>query len=900
MRRFFLWCRSVFMRGRLEREMREEMSQHISQATSRNIARGMSARDAAKAAEREFGNVAYLQEQARDARGQRWIDALTGDVRFALRHFRRTPLTTVTMIVVLSFGIGVNTALFTAFHSMWSLPGPGIPHDDALARIRGVDVTLASGEYRLRLLPFPEVTQYMAQQSVFASVAATTRNAGVLRRTELQATPASADVVYVSDNYFDLLKVRPALGRWLGASSSADASTALTAMISHHTWVAMFDSLPDVIGRTFEINGIPVTITAVAPRGFAGTREISHPFAAWLPLGAYTTLERTGPSVFASPDSARFFAFARLTAGVTHAAAEPAAKAIAARAAAARTEQVGAPVPVIATADVVPLRAMNDNPDLDEPMRQVGTVLGMLTLLVLLVTCTNVSSLLVGAAVARRREIAVRLSMGAARRRIIRQLLTESVLLAVAAGALGMLIMWTVLKVVNQRVPAQYFGDYVRFDWQGFVFTFGFAIATGVLFGLSPALHGTRMALAETLKNTASAVSHSRAWPQRALVVAQITLTQPLLVGVFAMVMLGSEEIRNARTSAADAETLFMTLDTHAGSAPVARKHADLARVQQRLAGLPGVAGAAPESEEYYRVLSVHPDDRTESGQQSDAIDVRTKPTTPGYLAVRDVPVLLGRDFSKMDVDSVSSAVIIGDRFARDLFGGESPLGRRVQIQGEPHYRTIVGVVDEDASDAVRTTRPSQPLVYAVSTIDMLPDQLVVRTRGPALPLMPALRQAVAAEATHLPLGEMETKQMQRDELRRLQLRTFSGVGIGGLLTLLLSAIGLYAVVAFAVSQRTREIGIRTALGARRNQIVGLFFSTGLRLSLFGLLLGLPLGLIVFRFMLDLITAGTGQIKSVPIALSVAVGVLVVAAIATWVPARRAAAVDPLISLRAE
>jgi predicted permease len=678
----------------------------------------------------------------------------------------------------------------------------------------------------------------------------------------------------------------------------------LTAVISHAVWDRLFDRAPDVVGRTFRVNDIPVTVVGVAPRGFGGSTYWMNRYGVWLPLAAYPVIQRSGMQVFSSPDSARFNTVALLRPGVDTEQAIPTVKAIAARADAARTPRVamltGGPMRWIATADVAPMTDWNEDPEDEDEIKQGALLMGAFTFLLLLITCANVSSLLVGIAVSRRREIAVRLSLGAARTRLIGQLLTESVLLASAAAALGMFTFWAVLRAMTMRFPGAAFDQAIVIDWRSTLFTIGFAILTGLLFGLSPALHATRLALADVLKDAGRAASGSRSILQRALVVVQITLTQPLLVAVAALLLLSVTDIQKLTTSELDERIVNLNFNVYSGVASTAERHSDMARVQERLRGLPAVAGAATEGRISSHRATAHPADRQAASPLPDTVRVNGRMVAPGYLALWDIRILRGRDFLASEMDTTISAVIIGDRFARGLFGNADPIGRRLRFDRDSLYMEVIGIADEAAMDGLRPSTPDtyQPIIFWPINTVAVPGRIVVRTHAPAEPFLPHLRVAALSAAPHLPLDELRTVQQSREENRRSLLQGFAAIGAAGLLALFLSAIGLYAVVSFAVNQRTREIGIRTALGAHRGQVVRLFFNSGVRLSAFGLVLGLPLSLIALRILGDL--AGIESVSSAGVAASVALGVLIVAALATWLPARRAAAVDPLTALRAE
>jgi hypothetical protein len=499
--RAWLWLRSLLFRARLERDMQEELSSHLQRATDRFSASGLTPADARHAANREFGNVAAITEEARDARGGRGLESVLADVRYGVRCLSRTPLSALTMIVVFALGIGCNAALFLFISSIVNSPVPGIARADSLVRIRGIE--RRPGAAIGREFSYPEYRDYAAQQSLFASVAAWTSSDAVLGVSggdgAGQEALFSGAVTYVTANYFEVLGVRPIVGAGLPRDTpDQGGEPPLLAVISYAVWERCFGLAPDVAGRAIKVNNSTVTVVGVAPRRFAGARTGGSQMRVWLPLSARPLLQRTATD-FTSYDPAFLGLAARLQPGVTPDQTLATAAAIGARSMQLTVSQSGSR----RSTDVVPMLAGNyfppsgETPDL---ISRAGSL--VIPLLILLVTCTNVSALLAGLAIARRREIAVRLSLGAARRRIVRQLLTESVLLALAAAALAMLVIAILLRFIESSIA----DVHVVVDWRALLFTLVIAVAAGLIFGLSPALHGTRMSLADVLKDAAGGV----------------------------------------------------------------------------------------------------------------------------------------------------------------------------------------------------------------------------------------------------------------------------------------------------------------------------------------------------------------------------------------------------------
>ena len=580
-----LWIRSVVLRRRLEREMREEMAEHLERSTERLIARGLSPEEARREALREFGNVTYHQEQARDARGAIWLDALAADVRFALRHFARTPGTTVTMFVVLAVGMSISTLLFSYVHSYAVQPPPGIALEDDLVRIRGSRSAGVDGRL-YRTFSEEEFLAYRKLTDHFRAVAGWTDQAVQLDAgDDAGRRGLEARATFVTENYFSVLDVQPVLGAGLPALDSGDPSMAAVAVIGHTAWDLLFGRSPDVIGTTLAVNGVPVTVVGVTPESFDGWPGYSM-FQLWMPLSAR--------SLLMPEPSGAFRAMGRLRPGVSPRAATAAVQVVAARTAAA-DEEVRALEP---STDVVPLLSANGDPMFEQDVRLMSFSVGLLGLLVLLVTCTNVSSLLTGLATARRQEMAVRLSMGAARTRLIRQLLTESAMLASVAAAAALAVVWLVLGVVNERIPA--IPLEMGITWPATTFTFGVALAVGVVFGLSPALHATRLAVASALRDSAATAGAARARLQRGLVVAQVAFTQPLIVLLAAVLLLVLGQFQpQTRTEIADrviALSVRLPVPPPATTAPEAAQQQRVAvrQLADRLRSTPGIEAAVP------------------------------------------------------------------------------------------------------------------------------------------------------------------------------------------------------------------------------------------------------------------------------------------------------------------
>ncbi|MGH7678302.1 MAG: ABC transporter permease [Gemmatimonadaceae bacterium] len=880
------WLRSIVARRRLEREMLEEMATHIDEAAERFRASGLSERDALLAARREFGHAGVVQEEARDARGARWVDSIAADLRFALRQFSRRPLTTVTIVLTLTLGIGATASMFSVTEGVFNRPPPGIPDDAALVLIRGIDVDQTGR--RERLLPWPEVTEYAAQTGKFSAVAAWTTEELAVDVTSGEGG-TSVRTQFVSPNIFGVLGVRLAHGPGFVQTRFDDVSEPeLTAVVSH-AFAEHIGGAAAAVGKHLRLNGVAVQIVGVTPPRFNGPNRSNSSHTVWLPVSSYPVMTHSGQRVFATRDTGEFRAVARVHPTTNIAEASAAVNALAA----ALDVRVPTDERRPASGDVVRLRGETRVRGISSGDIEQTVISGVVVLLVLLVCTTSVSSLLIGAAESRRAEIGVRLALGASRARVARQLLTENAILAVIGGALGLMVFAWVCRIVAAQVVHS---DIVP-DWTTAGFTLLSAIVTTILCGLSPALHATRSGVATVLKQGAPGAT-SRSRLQRAFVVAQIALTQPLLVGLMVMMSLELRGLAPQPGSAVADRLLLFESDNYPsvpGNNPDPMPH-----LMQRLAALPGVIGVVPELSGRYGPPTTF--EVPGEGSIPTAFRARVQGASPDYFRMVGVRVVMGREFAAADTAPGAPArVIIGTASAARLFGAVSPPGQRlfeVTTDGKRIEHEIVGVV---ASDQLGETddEDERVQVFLPYTNPRRVATLLIRTSRPADELIPSIQEAVRAEAPRLPLASMRTLERIDRERRRETLQAAGASVGGGMIVLLLASIGLYAVVAIAVGQRRREIGVRVAVGASPRQVVAIFFNAGLRLCLVGLGIGLPLSWAAFRILGSQLTK-VAETNVVALVMVIGVAVVAVASLATWLPARKAAGVDPLIALRAQ
>jgi predicted permease len=567
--------------------------------------------------------------------------------------------------------------------------------------------------------------------------------------------------------------------------------------------------------------------------------------------------------------------------------------------------------------EVAPLLADNLEPGFEANTRFVKFAFSVLGLLTLLVTCANVGSLQTGLALARRREIALRMSLGAQRGRIIRQLITESLALSLLAAGGAVIVTLCLIRTLL-RIVGTFSFDLV-FDRTAIVFTFGVALLAGLLFGLSPALHATRVAITGALKDSAVAIAGGRARLQRSLVVAQIALTQPLAVCIATLVLIGitnyrenppnpyGESIVQLRLASAGARDI--TGDAATGD-PAARERERLEteRLVEAFRQVPGITHVAfvPSRASINFEAFTRTDAARPGSDDAEAFYLLGRAVMPGYLDLVGTPIVLGRDLGAADTAGFRAntiPIVIGDDMARSLWGDGNPIGRRVERAAatEPMTLEVVGVYEEEVGALGHSRNPFTIFVPPDPRLEAQAASrlIMLRVSSPAGTVVPTIRGIVRDEAPRAAIMELRTLASLQDEERFVLWGAIALFSSGGLVVLLLCALGLYAVVAFAVGQRTGEIAVRMAIGARARQIVRHFASDGLRLTTIGLVLGLPLSVLGVHGLMSL-APDVPDVNLTLVMAVVAIGVLAVAGLASWIPASRAAEVDPAAILRRE
>ena len=880
-RQFFARIRALVSSGELDRDFAEELRSHLEMATEDNIRTGMAPEEARRQAAIKLGAASSLQSRHRDVRAFRPLDELGQDLRFAARLMLKDRWFAAAAIVAMALGIGANTLGFSIINAAF-IRGFAFDRPDALHAISWRPT-------RGRRLPLsvPDLDDLRSRSRSFSAIGAS--SFGAINISDDHGAPEQTQGSRITANLFDVLRQRPILGRTFVEGEDRRGAPGVV-IIGNEIWAIRFARDPGVIGRILKIDGRPATIVGVMPEGmkFPDNSELWVPFVP-------TDVQR-------SREVRVLSAFGRLADGVT-------------------------PPQAAAEIDGIAQRILRDHPELAKSAsggqidtlhqrflngaapRMFVVIMGAVVF-VLLIACANVANLLLSRALYRAREIAVRHSLGATRFRILRQLLIESLVLSSLGGAAGLLFARAALRAFDAAVQASGAPYWLRFtiDYRVLFYVAVICVATGVLFGLAPALHIWRESQADTLKEGARGSTGSRRAGRfgSAMVVVELVLTIVLLCGAGLMLRSFTALYAVAPGFTIDGLTrMRMQLPPANYPTPDARLRF-FERLLPKVAASPGVQHAAfatsvpPRADEEWRF---------EVDGRRYADDERrpwtgTVTITPGYFDLLGVAIVRGRGFNDGDGAPGAANTVVSQVFADRYFRGEDPVGRRIRFmmrddEKEPHpWRTIVGISapfqQGDDSEAFRSPVAYLPLRQSPPRTA----SLLVRSALPPSSVMAVVRSAVQSIDADQPVFNVETIAAvfaNERSIYRIFATLFAALAAIGLT---LSAIGVYGVIAYAVTQRTQEIGVRMAIGAQQWDVAWMFVRKGMVQLGLALLIGLPaaVGLgIVARFRLVEVEP-TDPLTI----LAVAIVLIVVALVACVVPARRAANVDPMIALRSE
>jgi predicted permease len=803
------------------------------------------------------------------------------DLRYAVRMLCRSPGFTVVAVLTLALGIGANTAVFSLLNAALLRPAPGTDPGQL------VWITGNTGPRGYRSLSYQEVLDHGRQDSVFSGVMAWQDMGLVLSHP---GEPERISALLVTPDYFQVLGQRLEIGQPLPTAAPADPAVVL----AHGLWRRRFAQDANVVGKTITLSGRVFTVVGVAPRGFNGI-DLGEGTDVFL---SFDAAGRAWPGVAANMATRNSWwvrAVGRLRPGVTEAMARLRVEAEGARLATAYPREMRG------TGASIARLAGGMDPGNRREAVPVFVLLMAVPALVLLIACANLANLLLQRAAARQREIVVRRALGATRARLVRQLVAENLLLAAVAGAAGVLASFWIADVVAAlgHVP-EAVTSIMRPDARVLGFALTVAVTTGLVFGLVPALAATRPRLTAMTGDAAAGTRFSRSRLVAAFLVAQVAVSLVLLVtaGLFLRSLDKATRVDPGFTAR---NGVIASMDLAVEGYDLARRGEFYRAMLERVTALPGVTAASIASDLplHGRTFGTYVTPQGAADERG-SVGIGVAAVWPGYLGTMGITLRAGRDVADGDNAAAPKVALINEALARRLWPGRSPIGQRMHLGGLRD--SIVEVVGVTADVKHRSlTEDPRPFVFVPERQqpDYAPDMtLVVRTSGEPMLVVPALRQAVreldAAVALYgiRPLDQLVSDGLGKERAASALLGAF------GLLALLLAMVGLYGVVAYAVTQRTREIGIRMALGARQAVVLGMMVGDGVRLAVIGIVIGLALAVAVTRVIQRFLYGITAT--DVPTFVAVALVLALIAAFASWVPARRAARVDPTVALRAE
>jgi predicted permease len=826
------------------------------------------------------------------------MSAFLHDLKFGARLLAKTPAFTAVAALSLALGIGANTTIFTLVNAVLLNPLP-VEDPSQLVSIWTTDERNRSNQAAFGFLQTSPMNfrDLRDKNEVFSGI---TGHVGVpLNITGGTGQPEQVFGELVTGNYFSVLGARPQVGRGFLADEDQTPGAKLVAVLGYGEWQTRYGGDPSIVGRTINLNGNAFTVVGVMPQGFKGTNAIGAP-ALWVP---YMTYPQTTNGFFrelAEPNNRRGLVFnmtGRLKPGVSVQQAEANLKTIA-----RQLEQEYQNDNQGRSVTLIPLAQATINPGFRDNIVRAGGVLMTIVGLVLLIACANVANLLLARAAARQKEIAVRLSLGAGRGRLIMQLLTEGTLLALLGGAAGLLLAYWAQGLLWSFRPPFLAADAIDLhpDTRVLLFTLAVSVATGMIFGLAPAIQASRPDLVVELKDKTSAPSGSnRLFSLRNILVsAQVALSLVALVG--AGLFLRSLQNAQQISPGFDSEHLaVLSFDLGAQGYTEERGRQFQQRVLERAAAVPGVQAASVSSTV---PLFAGGFARTVFLEGQDASDrragrlVQISVVGPQYLETVGIPLMRGRTLSERDQPNTPNAVVINETMAKGFWPDQDAIGKRFKFFGQDFFNQVVGIAKDSKYNFIG--EEETPFIYQATTQVYQPQlSLFVRAAQPQA-VLGTVRGEIQQLDRNLPLTGVFTLREVFDQalwaprMAASLLATFAG------LSLALSVIGIYGVMAYSVSQRTRELGIRMALGASRADVLRLVVFQGLRLTLMGVVLGLGVSFALTRLVVSLLysVSPTDVVTFTVVPLLLAVAALA----ASYLPALRATRIDPMVALRYE
>ena len=881
-----LRLRSIFHKNQTELELSEELQFHLQNQIDEYVAQGMNPKEARHAAFRSLGGIEQAKEECRDARKVNLIDNFLQDVRFGLRILRRSPGFSILAILCLTLGIGANAAVFSWIEGILFRPYPAVTHQDRLVAVGGT----TRGEAGGNPLSWPDFLD-LRRSSTLCETLFVSKITGTTLSIGERAERTVGSIV--SANYFDAIGVHPILGRGFLPEEDTGQSAHPVVVISYQLWQGRFKGDPQIVGKTQRLNGVVHTIVGVAPEGFFGT-FVGWGMQFWVPASMEDIFESGGYKL--EDRGARWIeSYARLKPGVTLQQAQQEVAAISGR--------LAAEYPATNRG-----RSIRLWPLWQTPFNNAGALLPTLEIMlavvvfVLLIACANVGNLLLVRSFARRHEMSVRLAIGAGQARLWKQLLTEGLVLSLFGAAGGLLLahwcrhalvlLFPARGGVQMHLPGE-------IDWRVLALSAAVCLLTTLLMGVAPALQTSKIDLATALKMESAGVvgGRGRAWVRSALVLVQVSLSFILLVGAGLLL----QSLLRVRTTSPGFTTRGVqstALDlVSAGYDPV-RAQTFQDALLERIRALPGVESAA--------VARMTPLSYVSSSETPIVIDgyqpppeespvVEYNEVGPNYFVTLGIPLVEGREFTRADDEKAALVAMVNETMANRYWKGRNAIGERLQVKGR--WMQVVGVAKDSKYSSVREN-PKPFFFLPLRQNNRRGSALFVRTPLGQEVMGPVIAREVHALDANLAPYEVITLQEELERSTSPQMVAVTLVAILGGLALLLAAVGLYGVMSYAVSQSTRELGLRMALGAGASNLLRLVLSRGLALTGAGVLLGAAAALLLTRLLGNLLYQVSPRD---PLAFGSAFAVMTVTALAAcFLPAWRATRTDPMRALRTE
>ena len=881
------WTGTLLRRSRVEGDMDAELRAHIETYAEDLIRSGMSREEALRRARMEFGGVERVKEECRESRGVHFVESLRQDLRFAMRMLRKSPGFTAVAVLTLALGIGANTAIFSVVYGILLQP---LPYKNPSRLIVLNETTPMVG---MVSVSYPNFLDWRAQSREFSQFAAI-YSVGFNFAGVGISQPENIGGEAVSPNFLSMLGVHPFLGRDFEASEEK-SGTAPVVLLSYELWQSHLGADRNAVGRTILLDGRSYTVIGVLPPNFRSLdkTDVIEPLGAWLLNNSGAAADRG--------DRGDMSVVARLAPGATLAQARAEIEGIAARLAKQyprENDQFGVALRPIRSVFV-------------GDMQTALLVLLAAVLFVLLIACANVANLFLVRGAGRHKEFALRVTFGASRGRIIRQMLTESFVLAFIGGVLGILLALGGIRWISRMItPDMLNGAQITINDAVLLFTAGVVLLAAFVFGLAPALHSSKQDVQSELKEGArtSTASGAQNRLRRALAIAEISLSLVLLVAA-GLMMKSLYHLLSVDPGVRTDHVLTMEMDLRTqqySKDPAIRNFWQ--QVLERVGALPGVESAAtgtvvPFTGNHSRgdvTIEGMPLPRPGNWPHPDIHVV-----SQGYLGTLGIPLLRGRDFTSADNENAPPVGMINAMLARRFFPHQNPIGKRFMFghpddssaKNAPLWITIVGVVGD--TKLYGLANPSRLEVYISAHRSAMGDmELLVKSKLDSPALISAIRAVVSSIDKNQPIFAISTMNELRDSSMFGRRITFIFLGAFGGLALVLAAIGIYGVISYSVAQRTHEIGIRVALGAQHRDVLRMVLGQGGKIALIGTAIGLAMAFGLTRLMSSLLFSVSA---SDPLTFAgVALVLLLVAMLACYIPARRAMKVDPMVALRYE